>query len=163
MAGEIGHMIVKENGPLCSCGGSGHLEAIASAQAITSRMADLSTEYPEPGKSIDRPVSKDAREITVEHVFQLAKKGDRVARQVIEEVETYLGIALANIIHLINPSMIILGGQVAQAGDLLILPLQARIHELCLEAASKAVRVVQGQLGSEANIVGAVTLALQDL
>jgi len=163
MAGEIGHMLVKENGPQCSCGGTGHLEAIASAQAITRRMADLSIEYPESGKALKRLASESAEGITAEHVFQLARQGDRMARQVVEEVETYLGIALANIIHLINPSVIILGGQVAQAGDLLIAPLQAHVHDLCLEAASKSVRIVQGKLGSEANIVGAITLALQDL
>lgn len=157
MAGEIGHMLVKERGPLCSCGGIGHLEAIASSQAITRRMADLRKEYP------GRSAGEDSAEITVEQVFQLAKKADQVAQQVIEEVETYLAIALTNIIHLINPSVIILGGQVAQAGDLLILPLQAKVRELCLEAASKSVSIVQGQLGSEANIVGAITLALQDL
>jgi len=59
--------------------------------------------------------------------------------------------------------MIILGGSVAQAGELLIAPLQARIQKLCLPAASQSLRIVQGSLGSEANLVGAVTLALQDL
>ncbi|HET8842692.1 MAG TPA: ROK family protein [Ktedonobacteraceae bacterium] len=163
MAGEIGHMLVKENGPQCSCGGSGHLEAIASAQAITRRMADLAVEYPESDKAINRLTNHGTEEITAEQVFQLARQGHKAAQQVVEEAETYLGIALANIIHLINPSLIILGGQVAQAGDLLITPLQAQVHRLCLDAASKSVRIVQGKLGLEANIVGAVTLALQDL
>ncbi len=132
-AGEIGHLLVKENGPRCSCGGFGHLEAIASER------------------------------ITAEQVFRLAAEGDRVAQRIVDDVHTYLGIALANIVHLINPGMIILGGQVAQAGDLLIVPLQARIRDLCLPAASEDLRVVQGRLGTEANIVGAVTLALQDI
>jgi glucokinase len=162
-AGEIGHMLVKEHGPKCSCGGYGHLEAIASAQAIVRRMIGLSIEYPESEEAMRGVTGARVEHITAEQVFRLAEAGDRGARQVVEEVENYLGIALANIIHLINPSVIILGGQVAQAGDLLIAPLQARIHDLCLEAASKSVRIVQGKLGSEANIVGAVTLALQDL
>jgi glucokinase len=163
MAGEIGHMLVKENGPECSCGGFGHLEAIASAQAIVHRMIDLSIEYPASVEAMRRITGAHAEQITAEQVFRLAADGDKTARQVVEEAETYLGIALANIIHLINPSAIILGGQVAQAGDLLIAPLQARIQDLCLTAASKAVHIVQGKLASEANIVGAITLALQDL
>src|SRR6266568_4450948 len=154
-AGEIGHLLVKENGPKCSCGGFGHLEAIASAQAISRTMIGLSVEYPETEAAIHR--------ITGEQVFRLAAEGDRVAQRIVDDVHTYLGIALANIVHLINPGMIILGGQVAQAGDLLIVPLQARIRDLCLPAASEDLRVVQGRLGTEANIVGAVTLALQDI
>ncbi len=73
------------------------------------------------------------------------------------------GVALANIIHLINPSVIILGGQVAQAGDLLIAPLRGRLDDLCLAEAREAVHIVRGKLGAEANIIGAITLALQDL
>lgn len=162
-AGEIGHMLVKENGPRCSCGGFGHLEAIASAQAIVRRMIGLSIEYPETEEALRRVTGGRAERVTVEQVFQLAAEGDRVARQVVEEVENYLGIALANIIHLVNPSVIILGGPVAQAGDLLIAPLRTRIHDFCLEEAREAVHIVQGKLGAEANIVGAITLALQDL
>src|SRR6266487_4632668 len=162
-AGEIGHMFVKENGPKCSCGGYGHLEAIASAQAISSAMIGLSVEHPETEEAIRRVTGARAERITAEQVFRLAAEGDNVAQGIIQDVHTYLGIALANIVHLINPGLIILGGQVAQAGDLLIKPLQARIHDLCLAAASSSLRLVQGSLGSEANIVGAVTLALQDI
>ena len=162
-AGEIGHMLVKEHGPKCSCGGFGHLEAIASAQAIVRRMIGLSIEYPETEEAIRRMTGGRAERITAEQVFMLAAEGDKVARQVVDEVVTYLSIALANIIHLVNPSVIILGGPVAQAGDLLIAPLQTRVHELCLEEAREAVQIVQGKLGAEANIVGAITLALQDI
>ena len=162
-AGEIGHMLVKEHGPKCSCGGFGHLEAIASAQAIVRRMIGLSIEYPETEEAMRRITGARAERITAQQVFQLAAAGDKVAQQVVDEVENYLGIALANIIHLVNPSVIILGGPVAQAGDLLISPLQARIHSLCLEEAREAVHIVQGKLGAEANIVGAITLALQDV
>lgn len=162
-AGEIGHMLVKEHGPKCSCGGFGHLEAIASAQAIVRRMIGLSIEYPETEEAMRQITGARAERITAQQVFQLAAAGDKVAQQVVDEVENYLGIALANIIHLVNPSVIILGGPVAQAGDLLISPLQARIQSLCLEEAREAVRIVQGKLGAEANIVGAITLALQDV
>ncbi len=160
-AGEIGHMLVKEHGPKCSCGGFGHLEAIASAPAIVHRMIDLSSKHPPTGKR--KLTGTSAEQMTAAQVFQLAAQGDPVAQQVVEEVETYLGIALANIVHLMNPGVIILGGPVAQAGDLLIAPLQARLHDLCLKEASESVRIVQGKLGSEANIVGAITLALQDV
>lgn len=161
-AGEIGHLIVKENGPKCSCGGYGHLEAIASAQAISRNMIGLSVEYPETEAAIRRITGSRAERITSEQVFRLATDGDKIAQRIVNDVHTYLAIALANIVHIINPGVIILGGQVARVGELLIAPLQARLDDLCL-AASRPVRIVQGTLGSEANIVGAVMLALQDI
>jgi glucokinase len=162
-AGEIGHMLVKENGPKCSCGGYGHLEAIASAQSIARTMIGLSVEYPETEEAIRRVTGGRAERITAEQVFSLAAQGDAIARRVVDDVHTYLGIALANIVHLMNPGVIILGGQVAQAGDLLLQPLGERVQQLCMPGVRQSVQIFQGKLGSEANIVGAVTLALQDL
>jgi glucokinase len=162
-AGEIGHILVKENGPKCSCGGFGHLEAIASAQAIARTMIGLSVEYPETEAAIRRVTGARAERITAEQVFRLAAEGDKIAQHIVNEVHTYLGIALANIVHLVNPGMIILGGPVVLAGELLIAPLQARIAQLCLPAATQSLRIVQSSLGTEANIMGAVTLALQDI
>jgi len=162
-AGEIGHVFVKENGPKCSCGGYGHLEAIASAESISHAMIELSGEYPETEAAIRRVTGARPERITAEQVFLLAAEGDKVAQGIVQDVQTYLSIALANIVQLINPGVIILGGQVAQAGDLLIKPLQARVSELCLAAANSSLRIAQSSFGSEANIVGAVTLALQDI
>ncbi len=159
-AGEIGHLLVKEHGPKCSCGCYGHLEAIASAQAISRAMIGRSVEHPETEAAIRRVTGDRAERITAEQVFRLAAEGDKVAQGIVDEVLTSLGIALANIVHLINPGLIILGGQVAQAGDLLIKPLQARVHDLC---SNSSPRMVQSTFGPEANIVGAVTLALQDI
>jgi len=146
-------MLVKEQGSQCSCGRYGHLESIASAQAIVHTMIGLSPGY----------TQSDATHITAQQIYRLAAEGDKIAQQVVNEVHQYLAIALANIVHLVNPGMIILGGSVAQAGELLIRPIQIRLHELCLAEAVDALRVVQSSLGEEANIIGAVTLALQDM
>jgi glucokinase len=162
-AGEIGHMLVKENGPECSCGDYGHLEAIASAQAISRTMIGLSLEHPETVAAIRRVTGDRAERITAQQVFLLAAEGDKIAQGIVDDVLKYLGIALVNIVHLMNPGVIILGGQVAQAGDLLIKPLQARVKDLSLAAATSSLRIAQGTFGSEANIVGAITLALQDI
>lgn len=162
-AGEIGHILVKEDGPKCSCGRFGHLEAIASAQAIVRTMIGQSVEYPETEAAIRRVTAGRAESLNAAQVFRLASEGDPVARHLVDEVQRSLGIALANIVHLVNPGMIILGGQVAQAGSALVEPLQKRVQALCLPAASEALRIVQGSLGVQANILGAITLALQDI
>ncbi|MBX5451870.1 ROK family protein [Thermogemmatispora sp.] len=162
-AGEIGHLLVMHNGPKCSCGGYGHLEAIASAQAIVRTMIGRAVEHPETLAAIHRLTDGRAERITVGQVFELAAEGDEVARCLIDEVLTYLAFALANIVHLVNPGMIILGGSVALVGEPLIAPLRERLRTLCLPAASQHLRIVQGKLGPQASLVGAVTLALQDL
>jgi len=163
IAGEIGHLLVKESGPECSCGGFGHLEAIASAEAIAHTMLKRSIEYPDTVSAIRRITGARAEALTVAQVFQLAAAGDFVAQNIIEEVQTYLAIALTNIVHMVNPSIIILGGAVAQAGDLLISPLQERVRALCLPTISQSFQIVQSSLGADANLVGAVILALQDI
>ncbi len=151
------------HGVTSTAGEIGHLESIASAQAIARTMIGLSVEHPETEAAIRRVTGARAERITAEQVFRLAAEGDQVAQGIVDDVLTYLGIALANIVNLINPGVIILGGQVAQAGDLLIKPLLARVQELSLPSANASLRIVQGTFGSEANIVGAVTLALQDI
>ena len=156
-------MQVKENGPKCSCGGYGHLEAIASAPAIVRTMIGLSVEHPETEEAIRRATGGRAERITAAQVFALATQGDAVARRAVDDVQIYLGIALANIVHFMNPGVIILGGQVAQAGDQLLQPLQERVRHLCMPGIKHSVQIVQGKLGSEANLMGAVTLALQDI
>ena len=163
MAGEIGHMLVQENGSQCSCGGFGHLEAVASARAIEQAMMRFAAEYPATEAAIKRITQGHTENLKAEQVFYLANDGDKIAQQLVDQVYRYLSIALTNIVHLVNPSMIILGGSVTQAGELFITPLQARMQQLCLPAAYQSLRVVRGSLGSEANLVGAVTLALQDL
>src|SRR5438876_2359718 len=143
-AGEIGHMLVKEDGPKCSCGGFGHLEAIASAQAVVRNMLGLAVEYPETMEAIYRITDGCAERITAEQVFRLGADGDTIASHLVNEVLKYLGNALANIVLLVNPGMVILGGPLAQAGELLINPLHTRINELCIPAASQSLRIVQG-------------------
>lgn len=123
----------------------------------------LADEYPETRAAIRRITGERQERLNAVQVFQLAAEGDPLAQRVVHDAQTYLAIALANIVHVINPGMIILGGQVALAKDRLIVPLRERIRELCLPTASQGLRVVAGSLGVEANLVGAVTLALQDL
>ena len=162
-AGEIGHLLVKEEGPSCSCGAAGHLEAIASSGAITQAMLLQAEAEPETLVALRRVTAGEPSILSAEQVFRLAAEGDAVARRVCEEVERSLGIALANIVHLVNPALIILGGSMAQAGELLLEPLRAQVNARCLPAATQHLRIVQSALGSEASTLGAVTLALQDI
>jgi len=163
MAGEIGHTVVKEDGPLCPCGRRGHLEGIASAQAIVRTMIGVSVEYPQTEEAIRRVTGGRAEAMTVDEVFRIASEGDSVAQGVVNEALHYLAISLANLSNLLDPGVIIIGGAVALAGDLLFGPLRQMALPLCLRASTEPVRIVPSALGSDATLRGAVALALQDV
>jgi glucokinase len=163
MAGEIGHTIVMEDGPLCPCGRRGHLEAIASAQTIVRTMIGLSIEYPETEEAIRRATGGRAEAMTVEQVFRLAAEGDPVAQKVIGEALHYLSITLANLVNVLDPGMIIIGGALALIGELFFAPLRQMVPPLCLRSPDEPVRIVPAALGSDAALKGAIALALQDI
>jgi glucokinase len=163
MAGELGHTIVKEDGPLCRCGRRGHLEAIASAQAIVRTMIGVSVEYPETEEAIRRVTGGRAEAMTVEQVFRIAAEGDLIAQRVVGEALHYLAISLANLINVLDPGVIILGGVVALAGGLFFEPLRQMVPPLCLRSPDEPVKILPSALGSDAALKGAVALALQDI
>ena len=163
MAGELGHTIVKEDGPLCSCGRRGHLEAVASAQSIVRAMIGVSVEYPQTEEAIRRITGGRAEAMTVDQVFRIAAEGDPIAQGVINEALHYLSISLANLVNLLDPGVIIIGGAVALAGDLLFGPLRQMTPPLCLRTSTEPIRIVPAALGSDVSLRGAVALALQDI
>src|SRR5699024_9818950 len=107
-AGEFGHMIVKKDGPLCSCGRHGCLETFSSGTGIANRMKEQVLKNQD--HSAFRLAEKD--ELTARDVFVACEKGDEMARNVITEAEDYLAITLANMINVLNPSVLVIGGGV---------------------------------------------------
>lgn len=163
LAGELGHTIVKEDGPLCPCGRRGHLEGIASAQAIVRTMIGVSVEYPQTEEAIRQITGGRAEAMTVDQIFRIAAGGDPVAQRVIDEALHYLAISLANLINVLDPGAIIIGGAVALAGELFFGPLRQLVPPLCLHAITEPVRILPSVLGGDAALKGAVALALQDV
>lgn len=154
-AGEIGHMVVSTGGPLCSCGKPGHLEAYAAAPSIQARVRDRLAESPEdPARA-----TLTRRQPTLRQIFQAASFSPAVDLVVRETVQT-LGLAVANLITVLNPEAVILGGPVAEVGPLLMDPLQARVRQYAYPASLRSVRLTTAELGSDAIILGAVALAL---
>lgn len=149
-AGEIGHMIMLENGPLCNCGQRGCLEALCAAGAMV-RQAKEAIEA-------DKPTSLSADKLEVKDIFIAAEKGDHIANEIIDRSAYYLGIAIANTINLLNPEIVIIGGGVANAGDRLINPIRERAMASTLKEASAAVKILPAQLGNDAGSVGAGAL-----
>lgn len=156
-SGEIGHIVVAPDGPRCSCGKPGHLEAYASELAIITRMF-REIETTQLVSAVDWAADPG---VTVERIFQEYENDDR-ARRVVDETVHVIGLAAANLVTALNPDAVVIGGYVADAGSMLTAAVRAKIRQYAFDAAARRVAVAAAQLGADAGIVGAAVLALSD-
>jgi predicted NBD/HSP70 family sugar kinase len=146
-AGEIGHVIVEEGGPLCRCGNRGCLEAVASVPRLLqqARGAGLLGDTGTLGEFLAlAPHSAPARKL-------LARVGER------------LGSAIGGLINLVNPDRVVVGGPLAEAGELLIGPLREAAHQTALAIAVRQIAIAQAALGPDVVALGAAALATEQL
>jgi glucokinase-like ROK family protein len=155
-AGEIGHVTVRDNGPLCTCGNYGCLEAVAGGGAIAKKAREAVL----AGKRTQLANIRPADEITARDVAHAARLGDLVAQQIIAAAGGYLGIGIASLVNMFNPGMIVIGGGVAQVGDLLLDPIRQVVRDRSLRSAAQAVRITAAVLGRRSSSMGAVVQAL---
>ncbi|MBM3134822.1 MAG: ROK family transcriptional regulator [Chloroflexi bacterium] len=157
-AGEIGHTTVDEDGPLCRCGNYGCLEALAAGPAI-ARKAVLGIRRGAV-TTISALVGDNPEAVTAEVVSQAAAEGDPFAIQLLEEAGRYIGVGVANSINLLNPDIAIIGGGVAQAGEVLFAAIRHAVAARALKQAAQT-PIVPAALGTDASAVGAATLVLE--
>jgi glucokinase-like ROK family protein len=154
-AGEIGHLTIEENGPLCNCGNRGCLEAFAGGHAIAKQGQALV----QSGKRTllsELPLEK----ITAYEVAEAARRGDLHAQEILRRAGIFIGIAIAGLINLFNPGIVIIGGGVAQVGDILTNPIRQAVHERAMRASEQGVHIVTGMLGRRALLIGAIVQAI---
>ncbi|KUK31834.1 MAG: Glucokinase GlkA [Thermoanaerobacterales bacterium 50_218] len=157
-AGEIGHMVVVPDGPLCSCGNRGCLEAVASGKALKKRAQSLIAEG--RCQKILELAGGDPDAVEAPMIAHAAHSGDSEARQLLAEAGRYLGLAIGNIANLLNPSIFIIGGGVARgAGDFLLEPARQEAKRHVFPAFRESLRVVPGALRGRAGVLGAAALA----
>jgi glucokinase-like ROK family protein len=157
-AGEIGHMTVVPDGYRCKCGNTGCLETVASLPAIEIRARELIKR----GRSsslldVTRGIAEG---ITATMVFEAAEQGDSLAGEVVGEAACCLGIAVANLLNLFNPSMVLLGGEMFERGDLFLRQVLEAVHQRALSGVLSAVTIARASLGSRAAAIGATTLVI---
>jgi predicted NBD/HSP70 family sugar kinase len=143
LAGELGHVRVTPNGLICRCGNRGCLETVASSLAVARLLA----------RSRDEPIS-------IERLLELAASGDRGANRAVAEAAQAVGEALAIVVNLFNPELILVGGDLAATGDTLLGPLRTAIEQYAIAPAANSVTVSAGALGDNAEVLGAVALIL---
>jgi glucokinase-like ROK family protein len=155
-AGEIGHITIDENGPLCTCGNRGCLEAFAGGSAIARR----ASESVRRGQRTQLAEVVDNPDFSAIDVMMVARRGDLVAQRIVSEAGTHLGTAIASMVNLFNPSMVVIGGSISQIGDLLLEPIRAAVLKRSLQPASRAVRISAALLGRRSCAMGAVVQAI---
>lgn len=154
LAGEMGHITIIPDGPLCGCGQRGHLEALASGPAIAAWVEQEICQ----GVPSSLPTGVV---ITAKMVGEAAANGDELARAAIARAGTYLGRAIADFTHIFNPALIILGGGVSRTGPLLLEPLQAALREHVISPSYvDDLALATAALGDEAGLTGALALAM---
>jgi len=158
-AGEIGHTIVDPDGPECPWGHRGCVEIICSGTSI-ARAASEALSGGRQSKLLEL-AGGDRERITAELVAEAARHGDELASAVFFHAADTLGLAVVNLIHLLSPEVVVIGGGVAQAGELLFGPVKDRVRRNAMESTTRGVRIVPPGLGQDAGLVGAVTLAMR--
>jgi glucokinase len=157
-AGEFGHMTVAADGPVCGCGNTGCLEMFASGRAV-ARDAVARLRRAEKTILLDM-VKGDIDSVTSEQVGAAARRGDPLAVDVLSRAAYYLGIGMVNAVNIFNPEMVIIGGGMAELGDIFIAPGRQMVVERAFSVSSGVVRVVTARLGNEAGIYGAAAFVL---
>jgi len=140
-ASEIGHMIIKKDGWKCSCGNEGCLEIYVSARGIIRIAKEIG-----------------CRGATPTEIMELAKKGNKKAIKVYQVLGEYLGVGLANLVNILNPDIIIIGGGIANAKELLFNPARKVMRKNILSPLAKNTKVVRAKLGEDAGAIGAALL-----
>lgn len=158
-AGEFGHMTIDTAGRRCNCGNYGCIEAYASGPAIALR----AVEGIESGADSRIPgyVAGDLRLVSAQTVYQAAQDGDDLALEVVRDTARYLGTAVANLVNVFNPEVVVICGGVTLAGERLFGPLQQEVNRRAFKPAVQACRIVPGELTGTAGVYGAAASFLQ--
>ena len=156
-AGHIGHLTMDADGPLCICGNRGCLETLFSARAIESEA------FAAIHRGVESRLSACQSKVpTCAEVFALAAQGDAMARDIVDRATYVLGAALAGLAHVLDPEMIILGGQISAASDTLLLePLRKDVGWRARCLLRRDVPVVRSKLVDPSGVIGAAALALE--
>jgi len=157
-AGEVGHLVLVPDGPLCGCGNRGCLEALASGTAV-ARRAREAVRQAAPSTLTERFASRPSR-ITAAMVADIAREGDPEARRIMAEAMEHLGRGVASLVNLLNPERVVIGGGLSSVGPALFDPVRRAVARHANGLASSSVSVVPADLGPDSGVIGAAALAM---
>lgn len=160
-AGELGHVTVVPDGPICGCGNRGCLHTFASGSAIV-RLAHAEARA-DPGTMLQTLAAGGLVALTLDDVLRAARRGDEVALAAIATAGTYLGIAIANLVNLIHPRMVVIGGPVGRLGEPAVAVIRREVQRRALADILTVLEIVPTALGDEAGAIGAAAYFLDQL
>lgn len=158
-AGEVGHMVIDRNGPLCQCGKRGCLESVASGTAIARVASEMMERRRE--SLLWAMASNDAAKVGARMVMEAAAQGDGLAEEIMEQFALDLGLGLSNLLNIFDPELLVLGGGVSQNLHLFFPSLIAAIRASMMEHFSQRVPLAFSVLGDDAALLGAAHMAFQ--
>jgi glucokinase len=153
---ELGHMVIKADGPLCSCGNKGCFEALASGTALERLARNLVKRTKD--SILLKLAKKESSKIEGSLIAKAARLGDRQALAAFAEISFWLGIGLANVANIFNPELILISGGLAEAADLLLMKAVKIMTETAIEPNGRIAQVEVATLGQKAGLMGAATL-----
>jgi glucokinase len=159
---ELGHMTIDMDGPPCqgNCPNHGCLESLASGTALAREALRLAELYDDSALA---RAAGEGRELAGPLITELAHDGDQAAREAIELIGTRLGVGIGALVNIFNPQVVVVGGGVIGAGELLLEPARAEVARRSLPPSRDEVRIVPAHFGAEAGMIGAAVLALDGL
>jgi glucokinase len=160
-AGEVGHMTIDDNGPICNCGNKGCWETLASGTALAREAKHRIEEGART--SILKYADGDVEKVTAQVIQSAAEQGDSLAKELIAQTGYYVGVGLANLINIFNPELIVIGGGLSNIGDMLFGPAFKTAGERAYKEAFQAVRFVPAELGRNSGVLGAAAFAFQEM
>jgi glucokinase len=158
MGGELGHVTVSIDGPRCTCGSIGCIEAYCSAWSIARDARHLV----DSGRGLAIEAAAAGGDIGSRAVGKAANAGDPDAIRLLERAGTALGAGLANVINIFNPELIVLGGGVAEIGERLLEPIRRAMDTYAMPVMRRDVRLVQSSLGLKTGIIGSAALVFHE-
>ena len=161
MAGELGHMVIDDEGPLCNCGNRGCWETLASGTALAREARHKIKDG--VASSILQLAGGDLEKINAEAIHKAARTGDNLATELIAKTAYYLGVGLANLINIFNPEVIVIGGGVSNIGDMLLEPAFEEAGRRAFKPSYQAVRFARAELGRNSGVLGAAAYALEKM
>ena len=159
-AGEIGHIVVEADGDKCNCGNYGCLETVASNNNITRKAIKLIKQ------GVNSSLSKEINNIndlSIEDICRAAREGDELSITILKEAARYIGIAITNLINILNPTAIVVVGEIFENTTHTIETLSEIVKNRGLKLSSENVRIIRSLLGRDAAVVGASTLVIQEI
>jgi glucokinase len=159
-AGEVGHMILQEEGLPCNCGSRGCWETLVSQTAVLRRVRQAIAAG-QSSSAASPPNNPDS--VDIQRVLLGAAEGDAVARAALEETARYLGIGVASLVSVFNPDMIVLGGSLSRAGDIMLPIIERMLRERTFHQLHDKAQVKMASHGFDACVMGGVALVLDSI